>query len=114
MVFFAHFTILISFSLYHCLSGLRKVFKNREVQISISTLHQLAHLTTVKVNWLLREVTAITVYELPVTNEVKAQGVGEQVAGEAMFTTACPSPLTGITGPVQLVIDHWLFELSFT
>ena len=66
ILLFAHFTILIFFLTLPLLSdfseGFQKPGSSNEASRPVPSS---PHLTTVKTNWLLREVTTVTVYELP-------------------------------------------------
>src|SRR5712692_11305036 len=64
--FFAHFTMLIFLSHSTAASGfLRKVSKKPGSSNQVSRpVPSSPHLTAVKTNWLLRDVTTVTVYEL--------------------------------------------------
>lgn len=64
----AHSSILILSHSFRCFGFLfGMVSKTGKFRPGISTRHQLLHLTIVKVNWLFRDVTTTTVYELPAT-----------------------------------------------
>ncbi len=73
-----------------------------------------SYLVAVKTNWLLRDVTTVTVYELPATKTNEVPESAQPLQSELISMLVATTELGAILGPDQLVSEYVSPEASLT